>query len=212
MVSLVQTAAPTTEPLDIQAVKDFCRISADNASDDALLVLMQTTARQWVENKGVSLMPQKWKLCLDQFPTSLQVLLRVALPFVVSSEIRLPRGPVTSIDTFTYVDQNGVTQTLDATKYIWDPNAVPSKLFPPYGQAWPIGRRVPNAVLINYSTGYTDPKLIPSALNLAQLMLINHWNENRELFLANQTINKIPLGVEALLAQEAVFPFDWERY
>src|SRR6266851_5593198 len=154
MVSLVQTQVPSTEPLDLQAVKDFCRISADNPADDALLKIMQITARQWVENKGVSLMPQKWKLCLDQFPTSLQVLLRVALPFVVSSEIRLPRGPVVSIDTFTYVDQAGVTQTLTPAQYIWDQNSVPSKLFPPYGQAWPIGRPVPNAVLINYSTGY----------------------------------------------------------
>jgi uncharacterized phiE125 gp8 family phage protein len=212
MVSLVQTQAPTDEPLDIEQIKDFCRITADSAADDGLLEAMQITARQWVENKGVSLMPQKWKLCLDQFPTSLQVLLRVALPFVVSSEIRMPRGPVTSIDSFTYVDQNGATQTLDASKYIWDPNSVPSKLFPPYGQAWPIGRRIPNAVQISYSAGYASVDVIPGCFKLAQLMLINHWNENRELFLENKTINKIPMGIEALLNQEAVFPFDWERY
>jgi uncharacterized phiE125 gp8 family phage protein len=193
MVSLVQTQAPASEPITLQQAKDWCRIAVTNSADDAL-------------------MPQKWKLCLDQFPTSLQVLLRVALPFVVSSEIRLPRGPVVSIDTFTYVDQAGVTQTLTPAQYIWDQNSVPSKLFPPYGQAWPIGRRVPNAVLINYSTGYASVGAIPNAFILAQLMLINHWNENRELFLTSQTINKVPLGVEALLAQEEVFPFDWERY
>jgi len=55
-----------------------------------------------------------------------------------------------------------------------------------------IGRRIPNAVLINYSTGYASIGVIPNAFQLAQLMLINHWNENRELFLANQTINKVP--------------------
>lgn len=131
--------APDAEP--ITAADIVTRIgtkTGDIASDD--LEAMIATARAWVEDyTGRSLINQTWELALDAFP---------------AAEIELPRPPVSSITSVSYLDSDATEQTLDASAYTVDDYGVTHWLLPAYGTVWPTTADAANAVKVRYVAGY----------------------------------------------------------
>src|SRR5579864_6034130 len=145
---LVQTAAPAQEPLTLQDVKDWIRADSGDTSQDAVLNDLIVAARRHCEERAhLALITQTWQLTLDRFPGLSYFApdnpgwdyMRLGVD-ADPRAIRLPRPPLQSVLSVTYVDMNGVTQTVDPTTYLVDTTSLPGRLFPAYGQYWPVTR------------------------------------------------------------------------
>jgi len=117
----------------------------------------------------------------------------------------LENGPVLSVESITYVDLNGVTQTIDPNVYRMDTTRLPHRIRVAYGQSYPITRGDANNICITYRAGYGDASLVPDALKTAVRMLAAHWYENREPVVVGTITAKLPFSIECLLWQYRIF-------
>ncbi|MGN6146883.1 MAG: head-tail connector protein [Mesorhizobium sp.] len=184
---------PKAEALTLEDVKAHGIVDSDD--DIAFLTRCIKAARQMVEGPegaGLAIMAASWKLTLDRFP----------------AEIRIPMGPVLAIDSVSYADGSGASQTLDATDYQWRKGFLEARICPAYGKSWPSTRDQFNAVTVTFTAGYPgteaetpDLKMVPEALRHAMLMLIAHWNANRETSVVGAVPAEIQFGFDAVLNQ-----------
>ena len=152
------TVQPTIEPVTREFVRDHANLS----NDDDLQLLQQyiVMARGLVEDSlNRALLTQTRVLRLSGLPLS---------EFEV---IELPGGEIQSVASITYVDVDGVTQTLSASDYAVEQGtgrgtgyvalAMPTS-------AWPISR-VQGAlpVTITYTAGWTAASLVPVPIRIA---------------------------------------------
>ncbi len=153
--SLTLVTGPVAEPISSTAATLWLRL--DHTAEDALLDSLIQMVREQVEEQGIAVMTQTWDLRLDRFP----------------SLIRIPLTPVQSVSSITYIDANGDTQTLAASKYTVDFRSTPARIVPAYGESWPSARSEPNAVTVQFVAGYGDgatpgiPERLLQAMRLA---------------------------------------------
>lgn len=121
--------------------------------------------------------------------------------------LRLGRAPVVSLTSITYVDTNGATQTLDATKYQADLATEPARILPVYGSYWPVVRPQLNAVTATYVAGYGAYTAVPDAIKHAMRILVSHWYENREPVIIGSRMDVLPQTVEFLLGPYRIITF-----
>lgn len=80
--------------------------------------------------------------------------------------IWLPKPPLVSVTSVTYVDTNGATQTWSASLYTVDAPAGPKArggcLVPNYGESYPATRDQVNAVTIRFVAGYGAASTVPT--------------------------------------------------
>jgi uncharacterized phiE125 gp8 family phage protein len=138
--SVAVTSAPAAEPLTRAQAK--LHLKVDVTDDDDLIDALIQAAREWTENYcRRSLVRRTLKLYLDCWP----------------EEIRLPRGPVSSVSSVTYTDANGNATTLSASQYQVDLNATPPRIVRAPNVAWPVLQPgVIAGVQVTYLAGY-DP-------------------------------------------------------
>jgi len=176
-MTLQLISAPTLVPVDLADMNAFLRV--DFADDDTLISQMIKAARQLAENiTKRQLMTATWELILDEFPNS-------------DGEIKLPRPPVQSITSITYIDTDGVSQTLDSADYRLDSDSEPARITPAYGKTWPSTRDVTNAVRIRYVSGYASASDVPEAIKNWIMIRVATMYENREAFVVGQSIGEI---------------------
>lgn len=204
--ALRRIADPAVEPITLERARLHCRVN--HTAEDALLTSLIVAAREHAENYlRRSLVQQDWRLTLDSFARN---------QFCCSGMtgvIYLPRSPVLEILEISYVDDAGVTQTLQG--YQVDTESVPARLSPAYAETWPTTREVMNAVSIEYRAGYAptadsppDPAgNIPQAIKQAMLLMIGHLFENREQTIAGVSITTVPVGYEPLMAPYRILGF-----
>jgi uncharacterized phiE125 gp8 family phage protein len=149
-----RTVAPTAEPITLDQAKLELRV--ENTLEDDRISGFITAVREEVEHElRRSLMPQTWQLLLDEFPCD---------------AIQLANPPIVAVTAVTYIDTDGVQQTLDPTAYTLDPDYLPGFLLPAYGVEWPATEDVANAVSITYTTGYADAASVPQAIKTWMLL------------------------------------------
>jgi len=155
------------EPLTLEEVRDHLQI--DHEDEDAWLDAKLAEARQKVEDAcGKSCLTQTRRLKLLDWPCS--------------GIITLPRGPVASVSSITYLDTNGDSQTWSSGDYQVDTAAQPPTIVPVYGESFPSIRTQDGVyvVTITYVAGYTarghEDLQQPRQ---AMLELIRLWWENR---------------------------------
>lgn len=131
---------PAAEPIHLDEAKAHLRV--DYTDEDALITALITAAREAVEQyTGRTLVRQTRRMVLDAFP----------------EVIALRSSPLRAVESITYVDTDGVTQTLAASGYrVDDVSGVP-RIMPAYGESWPSTRDVTNAVVVTYSAGWAVP-------------------------------------------------------
>lgn len=187
---------PTIEPVSLEEAKDHLRVS--DACEDGLIVGLIQAAREYVERfTSRQLITATWAQKLDAFPACRLYNHYTKVP--ESDLIRLPKPPLQSVSSITYVDTAGVTQTLDPAKYIVDTTEEPARLAPAFGQSWPSTRQQLNAVTITFIAGYGLDSLVPSGIRTAMKLLMSNWFENREATISGTIIDEVPMGVSALL-------------
>jgi uncharacterized phiE125 gp8 family phage protein len=185
--ALQQTAAPTSEPVDLDLAK--AQVKQDSADDDVLILHYISVARDEVERlTGLSLLTQTWKLYLDRFPR-FGALETWPWPGTPSGAILLPRFPVQAVSSVQWLGADGTTNTIDPTTYTLDTAGRPPRLTPTATQFWPSNALVPQAgVIVTLTAGYTTVAGIPPTLRQAMLLAIGEMYENRERTMADARI------------------------
>ena len=196
--------------------------TVNTALDTSDLASWITAARSLCESDpaqdsggtGRALLTQTLKLELDGFPSGWNPIQGTSnsggyyreRAFLGGSGMRpifLPRPPLVSVSSITYVDPNGVAQTWSSSLYTVDAPAGDyadtGRIFPNYGEIYPIARQQPGAVTITFVAGYGAAAAVPAALKAGMKLLIGNWWLNRE---AGQIIRGsadiLPFGVDAL--------------
>lgn len=181
---LVVATAPVDEPISLGEVKQYQRI--DGTDDDAYIEGLITAARNQVETEtGRSLITTTWTWTLDRFPSG--------------DVLEVPRSPLRSVSSITYVDTNGTTQTLATTVYDVDTQRDPGRIFLKYQQVWPVVRSIQNSIVVTFSAGYGTANDIPRNLKLGMMILVSHWYENREPIITGTIVADTPLSAGYLI-------------
>ncbi|PWR18786.1 head-tail connector protein [Zavarzinia compransoris] len=194
---LILETAPVNDPVTLEEVKEH--IHVDFYDEDARIADFIKAATQRLDGRdgslGRCLVTQTWNLTLDRF----------------TSEIAIPLPPCQSIDAITYVDPDGVTQTLAPTEYqAFALGTVEgAKLRPAYGKSWPTIRNVPEAVTITFTAGFgDDPEDIPEPIRTAIKMRVGHLFEHREsVVIGSGFITETPDGVEDFVRDHKTWSF-----
>lgn len=204
---------PIAEPVTLTEVHSQCRIDPGYTGDDTLLEMYITAARQWAEKyMNRAIYNQTWTRTLDHFPLwwspngTVNPNYRNDWPYYsdfwnrITIDVPLPKTQ--AVESITYVDMNGVTQTLAASDYVVDLTSTPSRIVPAQGTYWPSEMTyIPGSVVITFVAGsYGDGVTLescPSTIKMAILLLISHWYEHRVA--SEGTLAAIPFGVESLL-------------
>lgn len=194
------TVPASTTPVSLSDVKDYMGVTYtyhDNVITD--LIADATAQIQFRAQK--TLAPTTYAFILDAFPVFAPAafmtppMAAIQLIFVNRSiwpafnqTIFLPMGPVTAVNSITYIDANtGVLTTLDPSQYLAliggsDATAgsvAPARVCPAYGLAWPVARYVPNSVTVNYTAGYsTVPGGVRRAIHYLTLFLYQHRGDD----------------------------------
>jgi uncharacterized phiE125 gp8 family phage protein len=187
--------APTVLPVTLGEAKAQCRVDHDEVDD--LIAGYIASAVGLIDGPrgiGICMVSQQWKLTLDGFPRS----------------IRISLGPLISVDSITYVDMDGATQTLDAADYRVVNAGDLVRIEPAYGASWPSVRNVSGSVVITFTAGYRNTatsqgaEFVPADLRQAILMMVEHFHLNAGAVTTHGTPAVVPLGVEHILWRHRV--------
>jgi uncharacterized phiE125 gp8 family phage protein len=181
------TAATTDliEPVTISEVRQYTRIS--DPDDDLWIKGAITAARLMVEKTTHRQLTTKtWNLTLDCFPSA-------------TASIPLPRPPLQTVDSISYVTSTGGSTTIDSTSILTDTASEPGRVAPVFNSYWPTARSQNAAVTIQYTAGYgSEAASVPNPLRQAILHLVGHWYENRETVLVGTVSKPLEMTFDAL--------------
>lgn len=197
---LILIEPPAAEPVTLTEVKQH--IHVDHSTEDARITDFIRTATQRLDGRdgllGRCLVTQTWRLVLDRF----------------SPEIAIPLPPCQSIESITYVDQAGDTQTLEPSDYqaIGLGGADPARVRLAGGMSWPATRSAPESVAITFIAGYPDTDdeppttTVPEPLRTAIKMHVGHLFEHRESAMVG-AIAETPQGYDDLIGDYRMWRF-----
>jgi len=126
--------------------------------------------------------------------------------------IELSDPPLRSVEAITYVDTDGVTQTLSPSTYrvVFDKcdPVQPSCIIPMNGQNWPVALNDKAVVEIVYTCGYESMD-VPAPIKQWMLLNVATLYENRELIAIGNRFSMVELSTLAdpLLENYRVYKF-----
>jgi hypothetical protein len=213
-LSYKEQSGPAAEPLSLDEAKTQCAVDAAFAADDTLIQSLIVAARQHVEKiTNRAIFNRSMKLWLDHFPYpdfsgTINPNDRHCLFGTMWHQlaIKLPMPGCVSVDSITYIDLGGTTQTLDPSLYFADVNSEPARIVPKPGAYWPYSQSwLPNSVCVSYTAGtYGDgvsTNNCPETIRQAMRLLISYWYAHRDAA-ESQPPKEIDMGVQAVLAGE----------
>jgi uncharacterized phiE125 gp8 family phage protein len=172
------------EPVTLEQAKLHCRV--DTTKDDELIWSYVQTARRRVETMTKrSLGNETWEWRLDRFP----------------KEFDVPRAPLRSVTSITYIDTDGAEQTLSTSLYTVDVYSIPGRIVKAYNQEWPDTLGHIDDVTVTFESGYATQDDVPPEIQQGVLLIVGDLYENREDS-AERTLASIPLS-----AAQLVMPF-----
>lgn len=161
----IQIAAPAVEPVSLAEAKLHCRV--DGNDDDSLLTALIVAARQQAEHRtGRALITQQWRFTLSGFSLNLP--------------IELPMPVLQSVESITYLDIDGIRQTLASNQYQVVSSGIIGFVTPAYAVEWPNHRVQPDSVQINYTAGYGNAAAVPPCIKSWMMMAISTLYSQRE--------------------------------
>ena len=178
MASFVRTlSGPAVEPVTIAEARLWCRIDDDDATQDAILMLLIIAARERAEEiTGRSFASRQMELRLDAFPEG-------------DMAIDLPYSPVSAVSSITYRTSDGDSVLAGSPQaFQADTGSTPGRVMPLVGQSWPSTDGSLGAVRISYTSGYANTTAMPKLLRVFMMAFISTLYENREQFVMNNTV------------------------
>ncbi len=163
---------PSSEPISVADMKTQLQVDSTFTDDDALIADMISSAREEIEAiTGRAIMPQQWLLATDWWPVyrwwdyapsrsdydALGNYNFMGWRWNQSQTISIPRPPLISINSVTYVPQaGGAAQAIDLTTIQIDAISEPGRILPAVGSYWPIASPQANSVQITFTAGYVE--------------------------------------------------------
>lgn len=145
---------PTALAVSLADAKKDLRV--DHSDDDALITGYIKAGTQWVEQRlEIKLMPQTWELVVDAFPPN---------------EVKLPFGPLRSVEEIFYFDTGGIEQTINEADYYVDDASEDPWVFPV--TSWPATLDSVNVVRVQFVAGYEDATKIPEPIAQAVRLMV----------------------------------------
>jgi len=178
--SVIAISQPLYEPVSLSMAKEWLRVT--NAHSDNVIRLLISAMRADAENRtGRVFVPRTMRYSGVTWPTS------------------LPYPPIVAINSVTYLDVEGVRQTLDPSMYTFD--SVTGAFMPTYGSTWPAPRYCTGSVEVIYNAGYAPGSpadeagyqaAMPPELQLWIQTKIATLFENREQIIVGTIVAALP--------------------
>jgi len=163
----------TSATLTAVSVEDASTYSdVVNGTDDKLVLDLIHEGTRIIEQRyKLAVMTQTLRLTLNGF----------ADPYHFhDGAIHLERFPVASITSVTYLDVDGVTQTLSASQYRLVPDSVFARLEPDYNVTWPNTRGVGGDVTVTYVAGESSRTAVDYSIRAAIKAYVRHRYHMRD--------------------------------
>ena len=168
--------APSVEPVSLAEAKLHCKV--DGTDDDALITALIVSARQQAEHAtGRALVTQAWELSLETFP---------------ADGLEIPKSPLATIDSITYLDTAGTRQTLVSTEYQVITDELLGRVIPAYDKTWPSCREIPGAVVVTFTAGYGLAVAVPSSIKAWMLLAVATLYGQREAVITGTISSELP--------------------
>ena len=166
---LTRILAPAKTPVAINDLKKHLRLREDDTAEDAYLTSILNAATGFIDGRdgwlGRCLISQKWRMVLDYFP----------------DKIIIPLPPLISVDSITYIDSDGDTQTISSANYRVVSDIEPAIIEPVEGYSWPTPDCIDAAVRVNFTAGYgTDAASVPDMIRHYIKIVCGDMYANRE--------------------------------
>jgi len=205
-MSLQITIDAAAEPVTLAEVK--ARLNLTSTADDAKITQQITVARQFAEKvTRRSLAYKTYTLFMRRFP-------------YITVPIHLPVPPLVSVNSINYLDETYTSQLWPGPgaiaplvpEYVVAPMQSPGLIYLAQNVIYPCTARVPGAVQINFSSGYsvagapagTPP--IPGPVAEAIRQLTVHIYEHPEA-VVSESMKELPLALREFLRSFA-FHYD----
>ena len=112
VTSLEVSSAASIDPLTTAEAKTHMRV--DTSDDDTYIASLISAATQYAQDRtNRQFINATFKLRLDGF---------------ISTQLWIPRAPLSSVTSVQYVDENEATQTLSTDLYKVDTQALPGRI------------------------------------------------------------------------------------
>jgi uncharacterized phiE125 gp8 family phage protein len=159
-----ESTAPSETVVNLTEAKAQMVVNHD--TDDTLIgFLISAATRELQVLAGRQFVDATFKMYLDEFPPG--------------DSIRIPRSPLDSVTSVTYVDGNGVTQTFSTDDYDVDTKGKRGSIRLADGSVWPTTKFTLNAVTIEFVAGYGAATVVPDVHKQAILVVVSDLYENR---------------------------------
>lgn len=165
------------DPISLGEAREWLRVDG-TAEDYHILTALRAAADnlEGPNGAGIALSPTQWDYTLDSFPR----------------EIRIGLVPLISVDSITYTDTAGASQTFAASDY--EVSLQRGLIRPVATASWPGTDSAYDAVTIRFTAGYND---LPGDLQMAVQLLMAHYFENREA--TGMRLEELPFGVRTII-------------
>lgn len=155
----VVTVEPASESVTSTEAKLQCKV--DGSDDDALITSLIKTTRQLAEEyTGTRLVSQTCVLRCSCF----------------SDFCDLPIAPISAVSSITYLDTDGVEQTLASSVYESVLTGLEPHIRLKVGQSWPSVRAASDAIRVTVAAGYST---VPEPIRAAMLLTISSLYDGR---------------------------------
>ena len=154
--TLARTSSPSGLAVSLQEAKNYLRVSGNGQDDDITLLIEASTEKLERDiNRGI--ISATWQQAMSSFPSDAEM-------------IHLMMGMDTAVSSITYVDTDGVTQTLDSS--LWSYSNARSGVFSESGDGWPEVSRETKSdkVFVNFTCGVADSDCVPRLMKQAILL------------------------------------------
>jgi uncharacterized phiE125 gp8 family phage protein len=179
---------PEPAQFNLTEVKAYLRVDG-NDEDGVLLTLMEAAADLFTGETGRQVLEATYELILPAFPAR-------------GASLVLPRPPLQSVTSVTYIDSAGGEVVWGEAEYTvtapQGPYAGQGFIAPASGLSYPSTARRDDAVRVEYVAGW-DVDDLPDAIKLRLLLVAADFYANRETQVVGQA-SAPSLSARALLA------------
>jgi hypothetical protein len=213
-MATVITTAPAVEPISLAEAKTHLRI--DTADEDGLLQALILTSRLHIEVAlNLALITQNWSCYFDQWPQHLTgrgvplsppgaAFANLAPDTALAagaSALRLPLGPVKSVDAIRVYADDGTFAAIPVSGFAIDLFSRPARIARRSDTNLATPGRALNGIEFAITAGFgAAPADVPAPIRQALLLLVAHWYEHRDPGEIGTNATQVPATVSALLA------------
>jgi uncharacterized phiE125 gp8 family phage protein len=155
--TLTRTSSPSGLAVSLDEAKNHLRVSGTD-QDDHITLLIEASTEKLERDINRGIISATWQQAMFSFPAD-------------GGQIDLMMGMNTNVSSITYVDTDGVTQTLDAA--LWSYSQARGCVFNGNaGGCWPDvdNETVSDKVFIEFSCGVSDEGCVPRMMKQAILL------------------------------------------